>query len=193
VCARACSQQTTRKYNIIKLFLPPLHSPHPHRTITPPISALLEFVHIPKKKKKIQFERTRRVYVSRMQQVLWVLDFRIAHERWGSSSDLSLNGHLHYPNELYGPLNEATTDKIRQYHTDYNNRPSHTISLIPTIGSTSGCLHCQFVCHLFFQDDRETDRFTTSGVQLTKSNQQYHYRRVVFSSHLKSKVDHILG
>ncbi len=40
----------------------------------------------------------------------------------------SLNGHLHYPNDLDGPRNETTTDKNRQYHTDYNNRPSNTIS-----------------------------------------------------------------
>ena len=57
-----------------------------------------------------------------------VLDLRIAHERWGSSSDPSLNGHLHYPNDLYGPLNEAAADKIRQYRADYNNRPSNAIS-----------------------------------------------------------------
>jgi hypothetical protein len=32
-----------------------------------------------------------------------VLDLRIAHERWGRSSDPNLNGHLHYPNDLDGP------------------------------------------------------------------------------------------
>ena len=44
-----------------------------------------------------------------------------------------------------------------------------------------------------FQDHLETDRFcTTSGVQILESNnKQFHYRRVVFSSHLKSKVGHI--
>ena len=40
-----------------------------------------------------------------------VPDFRIAHDRWGSSSDPSLDGHLHYPNDLDGPLNEAAADK----------------------------------------------------------------------------------
>ena len=40
-----------------------------------------------------------------------VLDLRIAHERWGSSSDPSLNGHLHYPNDLDGTLSEAAADK----------------------------------------------------------------------------------
>jgi hypothetical protein len=29
-----------------------------------------------------------------------VLDLHIAHERWGSSSDPTLNGNLHYPNDI---------------------------------------------------------------------------------------------
>jgi hypothetical protein len=29
-----------------------------------------------------------------------VMDLRIAHDRFGSSSDPSLNGHLHYPNDI---------------------------------------------------------------------------------------------
>jgi hypothetical protein len=36
----------------------------------------------------------------------------------------SINGHLHYPNDLDSPINETADDKVRQYHTDYNNRPS---------------------------------------------------------------------
>ncbi len=36
---------------------------------------------------------------------------------------------------------------------------SNTISFIPLIVSTSGCLHCEIVCLLFSQDHRETDRF----------------------------------
>ena len=36
-----------------------------------------------------------------------VLDLGIAHDHWGSSSNPSLDDHLHYP--------------------DYNNRPSHAI------------------------------------------------------------------
>jgi len=43
-----------------------------------------------------------------------VLDLRIAHERWGSSSDPSLHGHLHYPNDVDRSLNEAAADKIRR-------------------------------------------------------------------------------
>ncbi len=52
-----------------------------------------------------------------------VLDLRIAHERWGSSSDPSIHGHLHYPSDVDRSLNETVTDKIRKYHTDYNNNP----------------------------------------------------------------------
>ncbi len=44
-----------------------------------------------------------------------VLDLRIAHDRFGSSSDPNINGHLHYPNDLDGSLNEAAAAKIRQY------------------------------------------------------------------------------
>jgi hypothetical protein len=29
-----------------------------------------------------------------------VLDFHITHDRFGSSADPSLNGHLHYPNDV---------------------------------------------------------------------------------------------
>ena len=52
-----------------------------------------------------------------------VLDLRIAHDRFGSSSDPSLNGNLHYPNDIDRSLNEAATDKIRKYRADYNNNP----------------------------------------------------------------------
>jgi hypothetical protein len=50
-----------------------------------------------------------------------VLDLHIAHDRFGSSSDPNINGHLHYPNDytydLDGSLNESSVTKIRQYHT----------------------------------------------------------------------------
>jgi hypothetical protein len=39
-----------------------------------------------------------------------VLDLRIAHDRVGSSSDPSLNGHLKYPNNLDQSLNDAAVD-----------------------------------------------------------------------------------
>ena len=64
-------------------------------------------------------------------------------------------------------LNEGTSDKIRKYRTDYNNNPPNSISFIPVIPSTSERLHSDFVCLLFLQDHRETDRFfAVSGVHL---------------------------
>ncbi len=57
-----------------------------------------------------------------------VLDLLITHDRFGSSSHPNINGHLHYPNDLDGSLNETATDKIRQYNTDYNIRPYNNFS-----------------------------------------------------------------
>jgi hypothetical protein len=88
-----------------------------------------------------------------------VLDLRIAHERFGSSSDPSINGHLHYPNDLDGPLNEAAADKIRQFSADYKNRPCNAASFMPAIASTSGRLHREFVRLFFLQAHRETTAF----------------------------------
>ncbi len=53
-----------------------------------------------------------------------VLDLRIAHERWGSSSDPGRNGQLHYLNDIDMSLTEAAADKIRKYRTGYNNNQS---------------------------------------------------------------------
>ncbi len=36
-----------------------------------------------------------------------VLDLLITHERFGTNSDPSINGHLHSPHDLDGPLNEV--------------------------------------------------------------------------------------
>ena len=74
-----------------------------------------------------------------------VLDLRIAHERFGSSSDPSLNGNLHYPNNIDRSLNETADDKIRKYRDDYSNNPPNTVSFMPAIASTYGRLHSEFV------------------------------------------------
>ena len=66
------------------------------------------------------------------------LDLRITPERWRSSSDPDLNGHLRYPNE-------SVVDKIRKYLTDYNNNPPNVISFMTAIARTSGRLHSEFV------------------------------------------------
>ncbi len=49
-----------------------------------------------------------------------VLDLRLPHDRFDSSSDPGINAHLHYPNKVDRSLNESVTDKIRQYRDDYN-------------------------------------------------------------------------
>ena len=91
-------------------------------------------------------------------------------------------------------LNEAAADKIRKYRADYNNNPPSSVAFMTTIPCTSGRLHSEFVCLLFLEDHQETDRFFgTSGVQEAQStSDQFHYKRVAFSSHLRSKVGNIL-
>ena len=85
----------------------------------------------------------------------------------GSSSDPSVNGHLHYPNDMDGSLNETATDKMRKYRGDYNDNHPSCVSFMSGIPSTSGRLHSEFVCLLFLQTHRKTDRFfEPSGVQL---------------------------
>jgi hypothetical protein len=74
-----------------------------------------------------------------------VLNLRITHDRFGSSSDPSINGHLRYLNDIDRLLNETTADKIRKYRADYNNNPPNAISSMPAIPSTSGRLHSEFV------------------------------------------------
>ena len=91
-----------------------------------------------------------------------VLDLRIAHDRVGSSTDPTLNGHWCYPNKLDQSLNDAAPDKIRKYRADYNNRSPNTVSFMPPIPSTSGRLHSEFVRLLFLQSHWETDRFFAS-------------------------------
>jgi hypothetical protein len=62
--------------------------------------------------------------------VTLVLDLRIAHDRVGSSTDPTLNGHLRYPNNLDQSLNDVAADKIRKYHPDYNNNPPSVVSFM---------------------------------------------------------------
>ena len=53
--------------------------------------------------------------------VLLVVDLRIDHERFGSSSDPSPNRQLKYPNDIDKSLNKDASDKIRKYHTSSGN------------------------------------------------------------------------
>ena len=78
------------------------------------------------------------VYLSNdVDPVPLVMDLCITHERWGSSSNPSLNDHLHYPVDINRTLNEDAPDKILQYCVDDNNSPSHSISFMTNIVSTS--------------------------------------------------------
>jgi hypothetical protein len=99
--------------------------------------------------------------------VTLVLDLRIPHDRVGSSTDPTLNGHLKYPNNLDQSLNDTTTDKVRKFRADYRNNPPNTVSFMSAIASTSWRLYNEFVRRLFLKTHRETDRFfAASGVQI---------------------------
>jgi hypothetical protein len=114
-----------------------------------------------------------------------VLDLRMDHDRVGSSTDPSLNGHLRYPNNLDQSLNDASADKIRKYRADYNNRTPSAVSFMPPIASTGGRLHSEFVRLPFLETHRETDRFfAASGVQLAQSTSGrfFHFRRAAVTS-----------
>ncbi len=119
-----------------------------------------------------------------------VLHLRIIHDRFGSSSDPSLNGNLHYPNNIARSLNETADEKIRKCLTDYNTNPPNTVSFVSAIDSTSGRLHSQFVRLLFLQTHRETDLFfEASGVHLAQSDRgQFHFHRTVFAQQVQSRV-----
>jgi hypothetical protein len=122
-----------------------------------------------------------------------VMHLHIAHDRVGSSTDPTLNGHLRYPNHLDQSLNDAAVDKIRKYRADYNNNPPSVVSFMPDIAITSGRLHSEFIRLL--QVHRETDRFfTASGVPLVQSTSGgfFHFRRAAYFSTLKSKRGNLL-
>ncbi len=123
-----------------------------------------------------------------------VLDLRIAHDRFGSSADPTLNGRLHYPNNIDKSLNEAGNDKIRKYRADYNNNLPNDVAFMPAIAGTTGRLHSEFIRLLFLQAHRETDRFfAASGVQSAQFDRGFfHFRRAAFSVILKSKCGSIL-
>jgi hypothetical protein len=97
-----------------------------------------------------------------------VLDLRVAHDRVGSRVDPALNGNLRYHNNLDQSLNDTAADKLRKNRADYNFNPSRGVGFMPTIASTSGRLHSEFIRILFLQAHRETDRFfEASGVLST--------------------------
>jgi hypothetical protein len=125
-----------------------------------------------------------------------VLDLRIAHERLNDSGVLLtlVLMDTYITLDVDRSLNEAAADKIRN-RTDYNNIPPIAISFMSAIPSTSGRIHSEFVRLLFYKlIGKLTAFFASSGVQLAHSNSGlFHYRRVVFSCQLKSKIVNILA
>jgi hypothetical protein len=91
-------------------------------------------------------------------------------------------------------LNDTVADKLRKYRTGYNNNSTRGVDFMPTIGSTSGRLHSEFIRILFLQTHRETDRFfPSSGVLSGQSDRGlFHYHPTVFTSMFKSRVGNIL-
>ncbi len=89
-----------------------------------------------------------------------VLDLHITYDRFGCGSDPSINGHLHYPNDIDKSLNEAATDKKRKYHTDHHNNSPCTVFLLLLEHLGSYIVNSIL---LFLQTHRETDRFFTSS------------------------------
>jgi hypothetical protein len=126
-----------------------------------------------------------------------VLNLRLTHDRFDSSSDPTLNGRLHY-NDIDKSLNEVTNDKIRKCHVDCNNNPPNAVTFMSAIVGTNGRLHSDFIRLLFLQAHRETDRFffVVSGVQSPQSNLGstcFHFRRAVVLNQLKSKCGLLLN
>jgi hypothetical protein len=103
---------------------------------------------------------------------------------------------LHY-NDIDKSLNEAGNDKIRKYHSDYNNNPPNTVAFMTAIAGTNGRLHSDFIRLLFLQDHWETDLFfSDSGFQSAQSNlgaTYFHFRRAAFLNQFKSKCGLILA
>ena len=111
-----------------------------------------------------------------------VLDLRLTHDRFDSSSDPTLNGRLHC-NDIDKSLNESVNDKIRKYRADYHNNPSNDVVIMSAIVGKNGRLHSDFIRLLFLQAHRETDRFfAVSGV--SQHNQTWELRVFSFAARL---------
>jgi hypothetical protein len=77
--------------------------------------------------------------------------------------------------DTYTTLNEVVVDKIRQYHSDYNNRPSNDISFMPVIDPL--CL----TPPIFLVYTRRVD---PSVLVFSLSSHRHSYISLLFSSHL---------
>ena len=69
-----------------------------------------------------------------------VLDLHITHERFGCSSDPSITGHLHYPNDVDRSHNEDT-NKIRKYRSHRKTDRFFAVSGVHFPQTNSGLFH----------------------------------------------------
>ncbi len=96
-----------------------------------------------------------------------MLDLHITHERWGSRSDPTLNGNLHYLHDVERSLNETSDDKIRKYHTDCNDNPPTTIDFKKVfLVRLGGYIVNLCVFHFYNLIEKLASFFSTSGVQV---------------------------
>ena len=99
------------------------------------------------------------------------------------------------PDDIDKSLHETDVDKIRDHRTDYNNRPSNSISFISTGGSTSDLLHMMWGCTNFIFSDSSGNRpfslYFRSGACTNKPG-NVPIPTLWFLLQLKSKVDYIL-
>ncbi len=117
-----------------------------------------------------------------------MLDLLTTHERFGSSSDPSINGHLHYLNDADRSLNEVPSDKIRKYHSDYHNNPTNCIIIYDSVYPSLLLFLVRlrdYIVNLFdFYSykiiEKLTTFFSTSGVHLVEpTSGQFHFRHGV--------------
>ncbi len=76
-------------------------------------------------------------------QIFFTSEKKITHSRRVDPSALIITQKNYLDRSL--ALNEAAADKIRKYRADYNNNPPSSVAFMPTIPSTSGRLHSEFV------------------------------------------------
>jgi hypothetical protein len=91
-----------------------------------------------------------------------VTDLRITHECFGSRSNPSFNGTLHYPApvDIDQPINDTAADKIRYYRADYSNRNSNSISFILPLRAPLAAFTVSLRAFCFCSENhRETSAF----------------------------------
>jgi hypothetical protein len=114
-----------------------------------------------------------------------VLHLRIAHDRFGSSSDPSLNGNLHYPNNIDRSLNETVDDKTRKYRSTLTLLTLYHLCLLFLVHLGGYTVNLSDFC--FYRIIGKLTTVAVSGVQLPQSDRvQFHFRRAGFTQQFNS-------